>query len=370
VDDNAELKLRLQKIWAQAEEKNFDALLVYSSPLKSYFVHYVSNYTLIGEGALVAITPDREPVLWITEEWDLDRAREESWLGELLPSKNLVNSAAEFLGQAHRNIGVIGLEWGTVGFAEEFHRVFGGRLVEATEVLDKAAITKTPLELNNIRRAAQMADIGFLQAFEICREGLREYELGAELTFALRREGAADTFNLLYSGTKCASMVLPRDKELHVGDLVLFEITPVNYIRTYSAQLIRTIILGEPPDEVASKYEILTQAMEHSLTFVNPGALSSDIARAQNEVVAAHGYKEYCRPPYMRSRGHGFGLGRFELVEGLDIRLEAGMSFVVHTEQFFPDVGYLALGDMVIVTENGCERLPKIEPRIVVKELG
>lgn len=368
--NNAELKLRLQKIWRQAQRKHFDALLVYSSPLKSYFVHYVSNYTLIGEGALVAITPDREPVMWITEEWDLDRARKESWLGNILPSKNLANSAAEFFGQKYQSIGVIGLEWGSVGFADQLHRVFGGRLVEATEICDEAAFIKTPLELHHIRRAAQMADTGFLRALEVCREGLREYELAAEITFAMRREGAVDNFNFLYSGTKSSTMVLARDKKLQAGDLILLEITPANHIRTYSAQLIRTIILGEPTDVVASKFELLTQSMEHSLALVKPGALSSDIARAQNEIVAAHGYGEYCRPPYMRSRGHGFGLGRFELAEGVDIRLEAGMSFVVHTEQYFPDAGYLALGDMIIVTENGYERLPKVEPRIVVKKLG
>ena len=367
--DDGELKLRLQKIWTQAEKRGFDALLVYSSPLKSYFVHYVANYTLVGEGALVAITPDHEPVLWITEEWDLDRAKEESWLGRILPSSNLANSAGDFLGQTRQNIAAIGLEWGNVGIAEEFHRVFGSRLVEATEVLDEAAFTKTPLELKNIRGAAKMADAGFQRALEVCREGLREYELAAEIEFALRRAGAVDSFGLLYSGTRCTSMLLARDKELRAGDLVLLEITPANLIRTYSAQLIRTISLGEPPDEVVSKFEILTQAMEQSLVLVKPGTLSSDIARAQNEIVGAHGYKEYCRPPYMRSRGHGFGLGRFELAEGVDICLEAGMSFVVHTEQFFPDVGYLARGDMVIVTENGYDCLPTVEPRISVKGL-
>ena len=107
--------------------------------------------------------------------------------------------------------------------------------------------------------------------------------------------------------------------------------------------------------------------MEESLALIRPGVLSSDIALAQNEIFREYGYAEFSRPPYMRSRGHGFGLGRFELVEGVDIPLEAGMSFVVHPNQYFPEEGYLALGEHVIVSEHGCERLTKTESKIYIK---
>jgi Xaa-Pro aminopeptidase len=37
--------------------------------------------------------------------------------------------------------------------------------------------------------------------------------------------------------------------------------------------------------------------------------------------------------------------------------LEPGMTIVVHPNTYHPAVGYIVLGDSVIVTENGCEVL-------------
>ena len=246
MQNESELKLRLDKVRPLMRERNLEALLIYSSPLKAYFVHYVSNYTLVGEGALVALTLDRDPVLWITEEWDLDRAREESWVKEVRSVKNLANAAAAFIGPAVRNVGIVGLEWGNVVTEEEFRRAFANKLVEVTDVLDKAGMTKTPLELENIRQASRMADVGFMRALEVSRAGIREYELAAEMEFAMRQAGAADNFGLLVSGKKCVGLLLPRDKRLEEGDRVLLEISPVSYIRSYSSQLCRTIWLGNP----------------------------------------------------------------------------------------------------------------------------
>ena len=37
---------------------------------------------------------------------------------------------------------------------------------------------------------------------------------------------------------------------------------------------------------------------------------------------------------------------------------------IVHPNQYFPDLGYVALGQMVIVTETGTERLSRLQPDI------
>jgi Xaa-Pro aminopeptidase len=79
-----------------------------------------------------------------------------------------------------------------------------------------------------------------------------------------------------------------------------------------------------------------------------------------NEVFAAHGYAEYCRPPYIRVRGHGLGflsLPFAEMIDQNDTVIEAGMDFVVHPNQYLPESGYLMLGDTVWVEEDGYQRL-------------
>ena len=50
-----------------------------------------------------------------------------------------------------------------------------------------------------------------------------------------------------------------------------------------------------------------------------------------NQVFAAHGYADYCKPPYIRVRGHGLGfmsLPFSEMIDENETVIEEGMDFV------------------------------------------
>ena len=58
------------------------------------------------------------------------------------------------------------------------------------------------------------------------------------------------------------------------------------------------------------------------------------------------------------------GVGRVDLSRQNKQIAEPGMAMIVHPNQYFPDLGYVALGQMVIVTETGTERLSRLQPDI------
>jgi Xaa-Pro dipeptidase len=95
---------------------------------------------------------------------------------------------------------------------------------------------------------------------------------------------------------------------------------------------------------------------------IRPGIPMSEVCAGVDRVLAAAGYGEYCVPPYMRRRGHGFGTGSISpgdvAVDNLTI-LEEGMIFIVHPNQFIPEVGYLLCGEPVRVTATGVETLSR-----------
>ncbi len=173
---------------------------------------------------------------------------------------------------------------------------------------------------------------------------------------------SAPTSNAL--NTTPTAIGIPTAKSIEPGDLLIFEITPARLNRNYSAQLCRTISLGEASSQAKQHYQIIEEALETALRLVKPGTLVSEVSGAQDEVISRYGFAEYCRPPYMRARGHGFGAGRVNLSSKNHQPLEAGMAMVIHPNQYFPSVGYLALGDMVIVTDTGAERLSRLRPQI------
>ena len=59
-------------------------------------------------------------------------------------------------------------------------------------------------------------------------------------------------------------------------------------------------------------------------------------------------------------RGHGIGLfcdSKPHILEDVDTVLEPGMALIVHPNTYHPEVGYLVLGDAVMVTATGVEVL-------------
>jgi Xaa-Pro dipeptidase len=90
-------------------------------------------------------------------------------------------------------------------------------------------------------------------------------------------------------------------------------------------------------------------------------------------MISEAGYGEYCVPPYMRARGHGFGVGSIAPGGLIDVEttvnFEKGQIVVVHPNQYIPEVGYLACGESVIITETGIERLQKTETKLYVREV-
>jgi Xaa-Pro dipeptidase len=183
---------------------------------------------------------------------------------------------------------------------------------------------------------------------------MREYELAAEVEAAMQAAGAEDNFGLIAAGDHNVAIRPPSDRRLERGDVIIGEITPM--YRGYLAQLCRTFVLGEPTAIQREKYDLLIAALQRGCDVAKPGVPSADIARAVNEVIGGAGYAEYCRQPYMRTRGHSLGLGAVvpnDLNEDTGPVLETGMTMVIHPNQYLPETGYIMLGDTVVIEDDG-----------------
>lgn len=363
--DRAELDLRHAAIRASMSADGVDLLLIYSSPLRNFDIHYAAHYDLIGRGAVLALPLDGEPVLYIGEEWDLERARRISPLSDVRYAPDFATLCGTLL--RTKNSAITALEWNSSDFARRVRAVAGGDVRDGTATLERAARRKTPVEQALIREAAALADMAFLEAFEKAVPGMPEFELQAEMEYTMRKHGAIDNFGLFSARKHNNAINFVTDKPIENGDLLIFEITPARLNRNNSAQLCRTISMGPARPAVLEKIAILAEAQEAGLAACKAGTPISEVVDAQNAVIAKHGYGEYCVPPYMRARGHGFGIGRQELSSANKRPLEAGMALVVHPNQYFPDVGYLAMGEMIFVTETGYERLCTLDRKVFEK---
>jgi Xaa-Pro dipeptidase len=356
------------------KKKTVDGLIVFSggtcSILRPSYLHYFAGFRPLGPRNAAVVSRTGEIKLLVDPPWDAPRAKEKSWIEDVKGTADFVND----LVSAMREFGISG-SVGLIGSREMTRVVYEAvagqaRIVAADDIIEELAREKSPRELEVVKETARIADAGFQAFLDHARLGTREYELAAEMECTMRTAGADDIFILLSSGSHNFEMHEPRDRRLEEGDIVIGEITPV--LEGQFFQLCRTVVVGEASPLLKSKYEILLCALDETLKHVKSGAPASVISKVMNGVIGNAGYKEYCYPPHMRARGHGFGAGSIAPGGAIDddttTLLEKDQVVVIHPNQYLPEVGYLACGETYLIVEGGFEKLAGTQTRLYVNE--
>ena len=369
-----EASLKLDQASKLAGQKGYDGLVIYSDgpsvmAVPSYF-YYFSGLRLLGSNSAVVLSKSGERILLVQPSWDLSRAAKKSEIADTRGTDNFVPDVVK----AMKDLKISGTV-GVLGTRQMNSDLFAAiskqaKIEPAESISEEIAKEKSKTELDNIRETARIADIGFKAFLDYTKVGVREYELVAEIGYAMQSAGSEDCFNLVSSGKESTELHAPTNRKMENGDIVIIEITPVCDGQFF--QLCRTISLGQPSKDLATKYEMLMDALKDSMKVVKPGAEAGEIAKAMNKIIGAAGYEKYCYPPYMRTRGHGLGVG--SMSPGFDIDGNTKTTFqknqvvVVHPNQWLPGTGYLACGETVLVTADGIEKLSKTETKLYVKE--
>jgi Xaa-Pro dipeptidase len=121
-------------------------------------------------------------------------------------------------------------------------------------------------------------------------------------------------------------------------------------------ELLREAIVGgefEPGER-------LVEAQEQAVRAATVGTPCEAVDATARAVIADAGFGEY----FIHRTGHGIGLEEHEepyIVAGNDLALEAGMVFSIEPGIYLPDAFGLRIEDIVVVTEDGGERLNTLD---------
>ena len=357
------------------KREKLPGLLFYSTAQLSMLevnpVLWISGVLPMGPNTAVLLTESGAATMLISLPWDEGRVRERSWIRDVRVAERFVDAVRELVQQKglKGKIGIVG--WGFMPAAvyKSLERALEGRVEVADSILKSLARFPGREALPALQRAAEIADSGFSAILKKAKVGMPEHELGAEVEYAMRSQGAEDNFGMVAASDHSHCTHPPSDRRIQPGDIIIAEITPA--VEGHFVQLCRTAVIGPVSPLVREKFAILEEAMEKSLDRVRPGRKVGEISQVMTEVFSAHGYEKYCHPPYMRVRGHGLGFWSFPFPEIFDENeaiIEEGMSFVVHPNQYLPETGYLMLGDTVWVEANGPRRLTQTPMRLFTVE--
>ena len=211
-----------------------------------------------------------------------------------------------------------------------------------------ARAVKDPDEIESIRAAIAVCDVGQQAARAHAAAGITELELWAAVRGAM--ESAAGTrlpvLADLVAGPRTAEIGgPPSSRIIEDGDLVLCDLVP--RVGGYWGDSCATFAVGEPSAEAREAHARARSVLADLVAAIRPGAVAGDLdalARAQLE--------------FPHHTGHGLGTGYHEeprLVPGSAAVLEAGM-VVAMEPGTYAGVG-VRVEQVVLVTADGCEVL-------------
>jgi len=358
--DIAERDLRVANLRTALDEIGADALIAYGPAWRRENTRYLVNATLRGDVSLAILDSQDSITAFSSRSSDVVRIRDAGWADETLRLSGSLREFTEVVhGLAASRIAVAHLELMPLALVHALEAASGSaELVSGTAMLDGVRLTKSAWEIDQHRKGAEICDLGWKRFVEVLEVGLPEYHVTAQVEASLRRAGAEDNFMLLASGRdEVRGMVPPGNRLLAEHDLVRTELTP--QVGGYWTQICRSATVGAPTDGQRRSFDLFRDALQAGLDAVKAGVTCHEVARAENAVFERAGMGEYCGSEWTRVRGHNLGvhLDESPIAEGNHTVLPAGAVLIVHPNTYTPLAGYQVLGEPVIVTETGYERL-------------
>jgi Xaa-Pro aminopeptidase len=228
-------------------------------------------------------------------------------------------------------------------------------LVPANTVVQRLRALKDPEELEEIRRAARIAEAVYERLTGERILGRSERDVAWWFEQALHEEGADGlAFDVTIASGPNAALPHhhPGGREIGPGETVIVDAGA--RVDGYCSDCTRTFATGPLPEELRRAYAVCRSAQEAALAGVRAGAESKaldDIARSE---IAEAGFE------VLHGLGHGVGLEVHELPvlrQTAVGALEAANVVTVEPGVYRPGLGGVRIEDLVVVTENGAEVL-------------
>lgn len=375
---------RITRLQRQMAEHGIDALLC----LKPQNSYYLSGFNpVIYSHPVVAILPQEgEPILLVHALRD-DHARQSAWVRDIrlfgawstkkAMGMDWLTCLNTILAEYDVENGVLGVEMDflPVAILRQFEaRMPNARFTDASELILSTRMVKDPTEIEQIRMAAHIADVGMEAAIAAAADRKSEQAVSVEAMTAMNRcwienfpsTEVADFGNLeggVFNGLWCYCLTgervafncdVPSSRVLADGEIALIVIwTNCNGLHVENE---RAVAIGKLDQLRQRAYDAVLQVRAEGQGAMRPGATCAEVYGAAKVVYERLGYGSYL-PGRI---GHGMGLAPHEhpsLGPNDHTALVPGMVLTYEPNLRIPEFGGLQHSDTVLVTENGYESL-------------
>ncbi len=355
-----EYENRLSQVKQKMSREGLDALIV-TGPENIY---YMSGFRAVLASAIsplmALVIPAKGDPRLITRSLEM-RAANDQWTSQpvlFMDHEDPFRCLGEILAQSGAAKGKLGVEetnltvW-RLGRMKQalpeatFH--------DASRIVKSLMAIPSPKEVDYIRKAGNLARIGFQRGLQAVHEGVYCHQVMAEIYHALFQAGQTDTNAAriwCWAGAEGGQMHnSDLTHRIQKGDLVTIELGGVYHMYRVNAQ--GTVYVGSrPPESVVSTYRMVADMYKAANEVIKPGATAGEVYEAANRI-----YRPLKGEDYFRRLGGSVSLGSFDINVTKDNPevLHPGIPLLI--QPLVNEPVLITCSSTILVTETGREEL-------------
>ena len=364
---------RISRVRMEMEQEGQGALLV-TFPSNLY---YLTGYYTFSVGYFSClILPSRGDPAMLVSSIEISAALLSGWVEEVgsfayHDTDQITAQLARMLKDKGLQDKRIGLELRLAGLTPDLQHklqraVPTAELRDASDIVFRARLIKSPQELDYMRRAARITSAGIVASLDAVRPGITDNDVakvGYEVMVGAGSEFPS-TQPIVTSGYRSGWMHTTYKRvPLKVGDNVMLEYG--GCYQRYTAPMIRTAVIGEPSKEVRRVAEAVKDVVARLLEAARPGRTGHEIAREAHKGYAHIEAEVFFTGVFGYTIGAGYPPSWAEnitfIAEGVDRPLEPGMTFHLPITLRSPGRFAVGLGETIAITQGPPEVLTEKE---------
>lgn len=375
-----ELANRCSTAVAEMKLRGLDALLMF----RQESMYYLTGYDTFGYVFFqsIVLTADGRMAL-LTRSADKRQAKFTSVVEDIRiwvdredanPAEDLKVILAEFGLQG----GKLGVEYDAYGLTARNGKLLDNALAgfaaleDASDLVTRQRLVKSPTEIAYVRRAAQLADQAWDAAIMAAKPGAFEGDILASMHGEIFRGGGDDPGNEFIIGSGPGALMcryFTGRRHLDASDQLTLEWAGT--YRHYHSAMMRTLRVGKAPARQLELWKVAQEALLACEDALKPGRAIGEVFDAHARSLDAGGFAS------CRLNACGYSLGTTFAPNWMDwpmlykdnpVIAASGMVFFIHMVIFDDATGLAAtLGRTSLVTPTGSEVLSNASIEFVVK---
>ena len=240
------------------------------------------------------------------------------------------------------------------------------KFVDVSQIVDRVRMIKDDEEKELMRRASLLNDKACQRVINSISEGKSEKDVAKDL-LAIHEELKVDGLSfdpiIAYGANGANPHGTVGDRYVKPGDAIIIDMGGIK--DNYCSDMTRTVFWQQPSEKAREIFEIVLEAQKRGVSAVKPGVRFCDIDAACRDYITEKGYGEF----FTHRTGHHIGLECHEYGDISSInetKCEPGMIFSIEPGIYLPGEFGVRIEDLVLVTEDGCEALNKLNKELVI----